>query len=100
MKRLELEKAINESDLILSRSGYTTILDVAKLNKKAFFIPTPGQLEQEYLAKRLDEMGIVPYCAQDEFTINHFKKVIMFKGFENFKASTNISNLLSFFKGK
>jgi hypothetical protein len=27
-------------------SGYTTIMDLAKLCKKAFFIPTPGQYEQ------------------------------------------------------
>jgi predicted glycosyltransferase len=32
--------------MVLSRSGYTTIIDLAKLNKKAFFIPTPGQFEQ------------------------------------------------------
>ncbi len=57
MKSDELEKAINESEIVISRSGYTTIMDLAVLEKKAFFIPTPGQYEQEYLAKRLKEFG-------------------------------------------
>ena len=36
---------------IISRSGYSTIMDLATLNclHKAEFIPTPGQTEQEYL---------------------------------------------------
>jgi len=36
---------------IISRSGYTTIMDAIRLNKKVVFIPTPGQFEQTYLAE-------------------------------------------------
>jgi hypothetical protein len=39
------------------------------MNKKAFFIPTPGQYEQLYLAKRLDKIGNATYCKQDDFCI-------------------------------
>ncbi|MCC6385227.1 MAG: glycosyltransferase [Bacteroidia bacterium] len=46
----ELASLIKRSDMIVSRSGYSTIMDLVKLNKKAVFIPTPGQTEQEYLA--------------------------------------------------
>lgn len=46
----ELEKLINESDVIISRAGYTTIMELLTLEKKAILIPTPGQFEQEYLA--------------------------------------------------
>lgn len=49
----QLEKAINQSDIIISRSGYSTIMDVLPLGKKCIFIPTPGQAEQEYLAAYL-----------------------------------------------
>ncbi len=52
MESAELERTINKSHLVLSRSGYTTIMDLAKLEKKAFFIPTPGQYEQEYYVCR------------------------------------------------
>ena len=62
MTSLELEKAINESNIIVSRSGYTTIMDLAKLEKKVFFIPTPGQFEQEYLARYLEKKKCCSLC--------------------------------------
>ena len=49
----DLNKAILQSDIIICRPGYSTIMDLAKLNKRAFLIPTPGQTEQEYLSKHL-----------------------------------------------
>lgn len=47
----EFLKYIISSKIIISRSGYSTLMDLAVLNKKAVLIPTPGQTEQEYLAK-------------------------------------------------
>ena len=49
----QLQQIINQSDIIISRSGYSTIMDVLPLGKKCIFIPTPGQSEQEYLAAYL-----------------------------------------------
>ncbi|MCE2613296.1 glycosyltransferase [Flavobacteriaceae bacterium D16] len=80
----ELEAGINASRMVLSRSGYTTIMDLAKLEKKAFFIPTPGQYEQEYLAKRLMKLGMVPCCEQNKFTL---KDLIQVKGYAGLKSS-------------
>jgi hypothetical protein len=48
-----LNDLICGSALIIARSGYTTIMDLEKLKKKSILIPTPGQTEQEYLAKRI-----------------------------------------------
>jgi uncharacterized protein (TIGR00661 family) len=42
---------------VISRSGYTTLMDMAVFGKKAVFIPTPGQTEQEYLAALYDSMN-------------------------------------------
>jgi uncharacterized protein (TIGR00661 family) len=53
LSTVELNDAINQSNLIISRAGYTTIMDLVKLQKKAVLVPTPGQTEQEYLAKYL-----------------------------------------------
>jgi uncharacterized protein (TIGR00661 family) len=92
-----LEKALNESELIVSRSGYTTIMDLAKLNKKAFFIPTPGQFEQEYLAKRLTEDGIVPSCHQDNFTIDLLKNNEHYSGLCNYDYDVNFKKLFGLF---
>ncbi len=47
----ELNNEILQSKLIICRSGYTSIMDLIKLNKKAILIPTPGQTEQVYLAE-------------------------------------------------
>jgi uncharacterized protein (TIGR00661 family) len=57
----ELNQVILESEIVISRSGYSTIMDMAKLNKKAIFIPTPGQTEQVYLANQLSKKKIA-YC--------------------------------------
>ena len=48
-------------------------MDLAKLNKKAFFIPTPGQTEQEYLAANFKQHGICYSQNQADFD---FEKAI------------------------
>jgi len=51
----ELNELIESSGIVLARCGYSTIMDLALLQKKAILIPTPGQKEQEYLATYLKE---------------------------------------------
>ncbi|MEP7128904.1 MAG: glycosyltransferase [Chitinophagales bacterium] len=65
----ELNNAILSSDVIISRPGYTTIMDLAILGSKAIFIPTPGQTEQEYLADYFKRRGIYYSEGQQEFNI-------------------------------
>ena len=45
----------NKADLIVSRSGYTTVLDLAEMDKPAVLFATPRQTEQEYLADFLGD---------------------------------------------
>ena len=82
METEDLQKAICSSDLIVSRSGYTTVMDLYKLGKKAFFIPTPGQTEQEYLAKRLQNKGIIPFKEQENFSLKALSKAKVYSGFK------------------
>jgi len=97
----ELEQAINNSNVVISRSGYTTIMDLAKMNKKAFFIPTPGQSEQLYLAERLQEHGYVPYCKQDDFTLGKLKKVDAYSGLSiTTEEAISFSELFNCFQSK
>ncbi len=42
---------INRSKLIICRSGYSSLMDMYALQKRALIVPTPGQTEQEYLAE-------------------------------------------------
>jgi uncharacterized protein (TIGR00661 family) len=97
MTSTELEIAINESDLILSRSGYTTIMDLAKLDKKAFFIPTPGQFEQEYLAKKFTEEAVAPSAKQNKFNIKMLANVDDYTGFQSQDYLVNYKKLFGLF---
>ena len=63
----DLNTAIIQSELIICRSGYSTVMDLAKLEKKAIFIPTPGQTEQEYLAHNFKDSGICYTQNQSDF---------------------------------
>jgi uncharacterized protein (TIGR00661 family) len=87
----ELNEAIESSQLIISRSGYTTIMDLCKLEKKAVFVPTPGQTEQEYLAEQLKKNGTAFYQNQNEFdlelALNESKK---YKGFGGYSTNSNL----------
>jgi uncharacterized protein (TIGR00661 family) len=100
MTTRELEQAFNESRVILCRSGYTTVMDIAKLEKKAFFIPTPGQYEQEYLAKRLKKLGLVPFAKQEDFQIEDLEEVEDYKGLQMHHQMVHWKNLFCLFESK
>lgn len=65
----ELKKLAEESDLIISRAGYTTIMDLVAIKKHAILIPTPGQTEQEYLAEHLNNMSLFKFYNQKGFDV-------------------------------
>jgi len=60
---------IQKSKVVISRSGYSTIMDLAVLGKKAILVPTPGQTEQEYLAKYHHKKGHFYSQTQSEFDL-------------------------------
>ncbi|MEL6986320.1 MAG: glycosyltransferase, partial [Bacteroidota bacterium] len=49
----DLNAIINESEIVVCRSGYSSLMDLTILKKKIILIPTPGQTEQIHLAKEL-----------------------------------------------
>lgn len=57
LSKAEREDFLNRSKLVICRSGYSTILDLAVIGTKALMTPTPGQIEQEYLAKYHNKKG-------------------------------------------
>ena len=67
----ELNKAMQEAEYVISRSGYSTVMDVMALQKKSILIPTPGQTEQEYLGSYLMEKGIAICAEQKDFLLNN-----------------------------
>lgn len=95
----ELEKAISDSKIVIARSGYSTIMDLAVLGKKAFFIPTPGQFEQEYLAKLMKDKLIAPFSNQHEFNLEKLTSLIDYKGFEETVSKIDLK-LFHLFEGE
>ena len=61
MASTALNEAILESGVFIGRSGYSTVMDLARLGKPALLIPTPGQTEQEYLANKFLRENVF-YC--------------------------------------
>lgn len=55
---------VHQSEHIICRSGYSTLMDLHALNRSALLIPTPGQTEQEYLAKYHELKGTHHYLPQ------------------------------------
>ena len=96
----ELELTLNESKMVLCRSGYTTVMDLAQLGKKAFFIPTPGQYEQEYLAKKFKKEGVVPFSKQKKFKIEKLQEVDFYKGLQPIGSEINWEKLFLIFQKK
>lgn len=66
----ELVRKIQQGKLIICRPGYSTLMDLATLNLKAAFIPTPGQTEQEYIANYMKEKNNFYFEEQNNFVIN------------------------------
>ncbi|THU36958.1 UDP-N-acetylglucosamine--N-acetylmuramyl-(pentapeptide) pyrophosphoryl-undecaprenol N-acetylglucosamine transferase [Niastella caeni] len=68
-----LNKLICNSEYVISRSGYTTVMDLLKLGKKSILVPTPGQAEQEYIAGYLHKEHLAYAVSQSHFSL---KKVL------------------------
>ncbi|MDH7516784.1 MAG: glycosyltransferase family protein [Candidatus Thermoplasmatota archaeon] len=63
------EDFLNRAKLVVSRSGYSTILDLAVIGTKALMTPTPGQIEQEYLAEYHNKKGSFYSVSQDKIDL-------------------------------
>jgi len=53
----QMAEMITGAKGIITRSGYSTIMELVSLGSGALLVPTPGQTEQEYLAEYLSEKG-------------------------------------------
>jgi len=69
LETAKLQELIRNASLVICRSGYSSIMDLVTLGKRAIFIPTPGQTEQEYLAGYLMEKKIYFSIRQNDFDL-------------------------------
>ena len=64
-----LNQVMLRSKLVLARAGYSTVMDLVRLGKKAILIPTPGQTEQAYLGSYLADKRIAFCTKQAGFSL-------------------------------
>ena len=92
-----INKKLNDvllgSDLIIGRSGYSTIMEIVSLGKKAIFIPTPGQTEQEYLADFFMQKKIFYTHSQRNFNLQ--KALEASREFRGMKVTKEANGKLS-----
>lgn len=81
---------LQQSKFVICRSGYTTVMELMALHKKAILVPTHGQTEQEYLAKRLMQQQWALTFEQDSFNLP--KAVIQAEAFPYRLPQFNPSN--------
>ena len=71
---VELSDYLARADLVICRSGYSSIMDMIEHGKKALFVPTKGQMEQEYLAVQLASKKIFTICRLEDLSIEILHK--------------------------
>ena len=63
-------KLVRSAENIICRGGYSSLMDLIRLDRSAFLVPTPGQTEQEYLARHLCKGGYFNWCKQADFQLD------------------------------
>ncbi len=66
LKDNDFIKAVNSSKYLITRAGYSTIMDLVAVGKGGLIVPTPGQTEQEYIASYLSNKELFKTCQQDD----------------------------------
>lgn len=80
-----LVELYHQAKLIICRSGYSSVMDLLALGKKALLVPTPGQTEQLYLADHLETIGLFPSMRQEAFELE--KAIQKAEGFKTPQTS-------------
>jgi len=66
---MDIESYLEDAEIVISRAGYTSIMDYVRMGKKAIMIATPGQTEQEYLAKHLKNNPLFVFQKQNKIDL-------------------------------
>lgn len=66
-------KLVNSAEIIICRGGYSSLMDLKALGRTAFLVPTPGQTEQEYLARHLSKKQGWDWCRQGNFKLDKIR---------------------------
>ncbi len=87
---------LNRARVVVTRSGYTTLMELAELGKRALFVPTPGQSEQEYLARFHRERGHVWSSTQRDLDIpRDLRRAKAASGMPRIGSAQSVRNFLA-----
>jgi hypothetical protein len=87
----QLQQVLLKAEMVVARSGYSTIMDLFSLGGKAIFIPTPGQSEQEYLAAELMKRKVAYSQSQQDFDlIRALEESNNYAGFAGIRQPANL----------
>jgi len=95
----QLEHTLNLSKMVICRAGYSSVLDLVSLRKKALLIPTKFQNEQEYLAKYLQQKGYFSFVKERKVNKNTLDVFPEFTP-ANYQKKVFNSKLFHLFHGK
>ncbi len=81
----DLNEVIAQSEVVIARSGYSTVMDMARMEARAVFVPTPGQTEQQYISAELMKNNIAYSVKQSQFDLRvAIAQSENYSGFHNF----------------
>ena len=96
LDRQRQAEMLHRAKLVMTRSGYTTLMELAGLGRKALFVATPGQSEQEYLAKFHRERGYVWSVEQKHLDIpRDLERARAASGIPRMDVSSSAGNFLA-----
>ncbi len=65
---IELQNYLRRSEVVVARSGFSSLSDLIAVGVNACVVPTPGQSEQVYLANRVENKKWFAQCGQDDLS--------------------------------
>lgn len=83
---------VTRAQFIVCRSGYSTLMDIITLGRKAILVPTPGQTEQLYLSKWLNNSESFVMMTQKEFDLDYGLTLLKNKSEAKFTFGRNNSS--------
>ncbi len=98
----ERESIFNRAKIFITRSGYSTIMDLYMIDGKALFVPTPMQPEQEYLAQYFMQQNLFYSVPQKNLNLERDIKIASgYRGFENinYQPDTSVRRFLDIIFG-
>lgn len=96
-----LYSLLADSELVVSRSGYSSLMDYAALGSRALLVPTPGQYEQEYLAALHHQRGHFYTVSQHSLDLQRdIPLALEYPGITSGAQTPDFSDLFAFFEGK